>query len=280
MKKLNKLKFLIVGLAVGSVFTCGGCSEQYKMERMVWHADQAARPIFINEGAVPSYEFNRVTDMYRKIIAAKPDSGFALDSKFKIAKLCIAQKDFDLARLEYDQVIESYKDNQELAANALFLKAQSYELENKWPEALKLFDQIIKQYDKTAQALSVPMYIARYYMKNQDTVQAVRAYKSAIDHYQKIADTYPNTKVSLLCENMIVRSYMEMSSWQDALDYIESLDKKYKLGPDTLMVMANIYKDKLNDPVKMQAIYNRILEQFPEHKISSYIKQLMEQEKK
>ncbi|MBU1043068.1 MAG: tetratricopeptide repeat protein [Candidatus Omnitrophica bacterium] len=269
---MKNFKFLILVIGLSTAFMCSGCSEQYKLERMVWHADQAARPIFINQGSVPSYEFNRVVDMYRKIIEVKPGTGFALDAKFKIAKLYMANNEFDQARIEYDQVIEQFKDNQELAANTVFLKAQSYEQEKKWPEALKLFDQIIKQYPKASQALSLPMYIARYYIKNEDTVAAVQAYKTAIDYYQNIADTYPNTKVSILSENMIVQAYMEMSSWQDALDYIKSLDKKYKLGPDTLIFMAQIYKNKLNDPVKTQEIYDRILREFPEHKIAEYVK--------
>ncbi|MBU1087169.1 MAG: tetratricopeptide repeat protein [Candidatus Omnitrophica bacterium] len=279
MKKIRKTRVIGVMFCLCLVLLTSGCSEQYKMERMVWHADQAAKPIFINEGSVPSYEFKRVMDMYRKIIDAKPDSGFALDAKFKIAKLYISNQEFDQARLEYDQVLEKYKDNPELSANTVFLKALSYEQEKEWSEALKMFDLIIKQYPETSQSLSVPMYIANYYMKNEDTVSAVQAYKTAIDYYQEIADRYPNSKAGLLCENMIVRAYMEMSSWNDALNYMQSLDSKYKLGPDTLMVMAQIYKEKLNDPVKMRAIYNRILEEFPDHKVAKYVKQLMEQEK-
>ncbi|MFH1062122.1 MAG: tetratricopeptide repeat protein [Candidatus Omnitrophota bacterium] len=280
MKKINQIRFIIIGLALNSLFVFSGCSEQYKMERMVWHADLAAKPIFVNEGGVPSYEFNRVLNLYKKIIDAKPGSGFALDAKFKIAKLYIANKEFDKARLEYDQIIADHKENKELAAGTLFLKGQSYEQENQWPQALNIFEQITEQYDKTSQSLSVPMYIARYYMKNADTVAAVQAYKAAIAYFQKTADAYPSTKVSLLCENLIVRAYMEMSSWQDALTYIDVLDKKYKLGPDTLMVMAQIYKEKLNDPVKTQEIYDRILKEFPDSKAAKSIKQQMEQEKK
>jgi tetratricopeptide (TPR) repeat protein len=272
MRKINGIRFLIIGVALNSLFVFSGCSEQYKMERMVWHADQEAKPILINEGGVPSYEFNRVLELYKKIIDAKPGSGFAVDAQFKIAKLYIANNSFDLARQEYDSIINNYKENQELAATALFLKAQSYEQEKKWPEALKLFEQILNQYAKTGKALEVPMYVARYYMKNQDTVAAVKAYQSAIAYYQKMADTYPNSKASLLCENLIVRAYLEMSAWQDALNYIDSLDKKYKLGPDTLMVMAQLYKEKLNDPVKAQVIYDRILKDFPDSKMAKSIK--------
>jgi tetratricopeptide (TPR) repeat protein len=280
MKKIYRFRSLIIGLALSSVFIFSGCSEQYKMERMVWHADQEAKPILINEGGVPSYEFNRVLGLYRKIIDAKPGSGFALDAQFKIAKLYVADNSFDQAHLEYDAIIDNYKDNKELVANALFLKAQSYEVEKKWPEALKLFEQIKEKYPKTAKALSVPMYIARYYMENEDTVAAVKAYQSGITYYQKIVDTYPNTKASFLCENLIIRAYLEMSCWQDALNYIDSLDKKYKLGPDTLMIMAQIYKEKLNDPIKAQAVYDRILKDFPDNKIAKSIKQLMKLEKK
>jgi tetratricopeptide (TPR) repeat protein len=279
MKKINKFKFLSIALALIGLFSCSGCSEQYKMERMVWHADRAAKPIFINEGAVPTYEFNRVLDKYKKIINAKPGSNFALDAQFKIAKLYIANNSFDLARLEYDAIIATHKENKELSANTLFLKGQSYEVENKWPEALKIYNQVIEQYDKTSQSLSVPLYIARYYMKNQDSVAAIKAYQTAITYFQKIADAYPNTKASLLCENLIVRAYMEMNSWDDALAYIENLDKKYKLGPDTLMVMAQIYKEKLNDPVKTQAVYDRILQEFPEHKVAEYVRKQMESKK-
>ena len=280
MKKIRKIRVIGMMFCLGLLILTSGCSEQYKMERLVWHADQDAKSIFINEGAVPSYEFNRVLEMYKKIIKVKPDSKYALDAKFKITKLYLSEKNYDQARFEYDAIMNEYKDNAELVSGTLFLKGQSYEQEKKWPEALKLFNQIIAQYDKTSQALSVPMYIARYYMAEEDTVEAVKAYKTAIDYYQNIADKYPHSKASLLCENLIVRVYMEMSSWDDALEYIQKLDSKYKLGPETLMFMAQIYKEKVKDMAKARAVYQRILDEYPEHKVADYVRQLMEQEKK
>jgi tetratricopeptide (TPR) repeat protein len=245
---------------------------------MMFQADKAAKPILANEGGVPSFELNRVVGMYEAIIGSKPGSGYSVNARFKIAGLYAADKSFDLSREQYDYIIKTYANNAELVASALFEKGRTYEIENNWTEALRQFNIIIKDYEQTSLALKVPLYIARYYMQKEDTVKAVKSYQAAIDYFQKISEKYPNTKGSLLCENLVVKAYVEMGAWQEALNYLYSLEKKYKLGPETLLVMARIYKEKLDDQTKKQEIYDQILKEFPDSQAAGVIKKEIEME--
>lgn len=253
-----------------------GCSEQYIVERMLWQADKAARPVLINEGSVSQYEFKKAVSLYEKIVARDPNSDYALDAQFKIARLYQTKKMFDKARQVYDKILQSHQGRQEVGALALFSKGQTFEFEGNWPEALIIFNEILIDFKRTKQSLSVPLYIARYYVRNKDQLAASAAYKAAVRFYQDISKEYPNTKAALMAENLIVKIYVEQNNWAGAVKYIHSMENKYKLGPETLMELAGIYKDKLNDKKKAYQIYNRILDDFPDYEGRQYVKEQME----
>jgi len=239
-----------------------GCSEQYTMERMVWNAERIAEPVFANEGMVSTFEFNNAVSKFEKIIKRSPDSQYAKNAQLRIADLYVIRKSFEKAREVYDDIISSNKKDPELVALCIFKKGQTYELDNNWAQALKTFNIILSKYDKTSQSLFVPLYIARYYVKKGEKKSAHQAYKAAVSFYQNIADEYKNTKAALLAENLIVRTYMEQEDWNAAVAYINKLNKIYRLGPDTLMLLARIYQNKLGNISLAKATYERILKDF------------------
>lgn len=254
-----------------------GCSEQYMIERMLWQAQKAAQPIILNEGDASPYEFERAISLYNKVIEKSTASNYALTAYFKIADLYILKKSFDKARDIYDNIEKSHQGRQELCALALFSKAQTYEKENNWTEALKTFNQILAKYSKTRESLNVPIYIAHYYLKAEDRVSAQEAYEKAREYYERKISEYPNTQFSLLSENYILRTYLEQENWNKAVEYINILDKKYKLGSDTLLVLAGIYKNKLNDKEKAKETYKRFLTDFPQNRLETLVKKEIEQ---
>ncbi|MCG2711916.1 MAG: tetratricopeptide repeat protein [Candidatus Omnitrophica bacterium] len=258
----NVLKMITVFSIVLLVLVVPGCSEQYKMERMVWDAERAAEPIVTNQGMASTFEFDNAVSKFEKIIEKSPDSQYAINARLRIADLYTVRKLFDKARAVYDMLISSNGKKPELAALCVFKKGQAYELEGNWAQALKTFNEILADYNKTSQSLSVPLYIARYYVKNDEKRSSQQAYAAAINFYQKIADEYKNTKAALLAENLVVRTYMEQEDWNSAITFINKLDKKYKLGPDTLMVLAKIYQNKLDNAELAKATYERILKDF------------------
>ncbi|MFH1459045.1 MAG: tetratricopeptide repeat protein [Candidatus Omnitrophota bacterium] len=275
MKNLIRRCALSVVLALSLGVLNSGCIQQYTVERMLWQANKAAEPIFINQGSVPSYEFNRVIALFDKVIEKVPGSSYALKSKLRKASLFISQNSYEKAFKIYDDVVTEYKEQKEICARVIFLKGQACEKQGLWDKALEFFNQILLEYEKTQKSLAVPLYIARYYSENGQDSQAQQAYLGAVMYFQSIADKYPNTKGAVLCENLIVRTYLEMGTWGKAAEYIEQLDGKYKLGPDTLLVLARIYDNKVKDPVRAKQIYQRILENYPKHKIIEAVKKDM-----
>lgn len=273
----NALKITTVFAIVVMLGAVSGCSEQYTMERMVWNAERKAEPIFTNQGMVSTYEFNAAVAKFEKIIEKSPHSQYAINAQLRIADLYSVQKSYNQARAVYDKIISSSRKKPELAALCVFKKGQTFELEGNWNQALKTFDIILDNYDKTSYSLSVPLYIARYYVKNDEAAAARQAYASAISFYKGIANEYKNTKAALLAENLIVRTYMEQEDWNAAVAFIIRLDNKYKLGPDTLMVLAKIYQNKLSNIKLARSTYERILKDFPtKEKIVEVVKKEME----
>jgi len=255
----RKTKVTAAVLSLFIAFSVSGCSEQYKIERMVWNAEKTAEPIFVNQAMVSAFEFRRAISKFQRIVEISPGTEYGINAQLRIGELYTIRELYDDARAMYDEIISSYKDKPELVALAVFKKGQAYEKEGNWPKAVEAFDLIMKDFEKTSQSLSTPLYIARYYAQKGEKKEAQQAYSKAADYYQSLADKYKNTRAALLAENLIVRTYMEEEDWSSAVGYINRLDKKYKLGPDTLLVLAKIYQNKLNNISMAKSIYERIL---------------------
>jgi len=267
-KEFNIFCFIFLLLSMGII----GCSEQYKIERMIWRADRAADPIIFNEGQVTDFEFDKAISMYKGILHKTSDSAYALNVKLKMAKLYTLKKSNSLARQIYDDVLKTHAQRPEVGALVLFNKAQSFEIEDDWPQALKILNEILIKYPKTQRGLTIPLYIARYYKKMDDKPAADLAYNQAREYYQNLINQYPQTTAAILSENLIINTYLEQNDWQQAVMYLENLDKKYKLGPDTLLVLARVYQYKLYDQAKAVQIYQRFLRDYPKHKMENVVK--------
>ena len=72
---------------------------------------------------------------------------------------------------------------------------------------------------------------------------------------------------------MVIRTYIEMEEWQSAVMFIEQLETKYRLGPDTLFILGKIYDDRLKDTVKARATYERIIATWPDSRVAASAKQ-------
>ncbi|MBI4846018.1 MAG: tetratricopeptide repeat protein [Candidatus Omnitrophica bacterium] len=261
------------------VIFIAGCSSEYQMERLVWQANKAAEIVFMTDGAVSPYEFDKAILFQEKIIKNAPESEYGLNARFAIAKLYVVKKSFDKAREVYDKILESFPEKHDICALALFSKGQVFELEGNWTQALIIFNEIISNYSKTRQGVIVPLYIARYYVKNKDQQAAAAAYNSARSYYKSVAKEYQRAKAGLLAENLIIRTFIEEGNWKSAVDYIEELDTKYKLGVDTLVILAQIYKNKLNDMEKALKILDRISKEFPDFKKIEQLKKEISSDK-
>lgn len=252
----------------------GGCSERYAMERLFWQAERAAQTVIQHAGGVSSYEFDRAVALFENVIKqAGVDSDFAFNAQLRIAQLYRERKEFDKARTIQDAAINSRPGRQELIAKALFQKGQTYETEGDWPAALAVFKQILDSCSDTQEAVSVPLYIARYYAQRGDSAAAEQAYRASVQYFQQMAAKHPNSKTSLLAENMVIRTYIEMEDWPVAVQYIEQLDTKYRLGPDTLFLLGQIYENRLKDTAKAQVAYERIIATWPDSRVAELAKQ-------
>ena len=255
----------------------GGCSERYKIERMIWKAEKAAEPIFAQAGNVSDFEFDQAIGLYNNIINNTPaDSKYVYTSRMRLGNLYTLKKSFDKAREIYDIIIFAHQGRPELVAPALFRKGQTYQAEGNWPGALTIFQDIIEQYPRTQEAVSIPLYIARYYVTEGDENSARQAYAKAIDHFKEMAIQYPGTKAAAMADNLAVRTYLEMQDWNGAVSFINELDNKYKLGPDTLFVLAGLYAQRLQEPEKARQLYERIIADFPDQKVTEAAKQQLD----
>ncbi len=262
----NILRPLIQGICIISLLlSVYGCGEQYQRERLVWMAERSAEPVFLNDGKVSRFDFEKAVKMFEGVIAAMPETPAALNARFRIGQLFIARGESEKARDVYARIEADAAENKEVAATAAFASARTFEASGDWIEAEKRLRGIMETYPQTRQALRIPIYIARYYRKNNMPEKAELAYGQAVMKYQQLADTYPNTKGALFCENLVVRVLLEQEKWSQAVEFIQGLGEKYRLGPDTLLILGNIYSNKLQDQQAARKVFERVLTEYPEH---------------
>lgn len=267
----KQIRIIVILIFLSGVLC--GCSEQYKIERMVWQADKGSRSIFLNEGEVSTYEFNSALAEFEEIIKKAPDSQHALNASFKIAQLYAIKKEFDNSRIAYDKIIATHQGRTEIQALAMFEKGQTYEKAEDWSNALIIFKKIMDDYYLTKQGIAVPLYVVRYYVQKSEPEAAYLAYEAARVHYKGIIEKHPKTKAVLLCENLIVRTLMEQKNWLGAAEYLRHLDQQYSLGVDTLLILAKLYENKLDLTEEAIKVYERIVRDFSDHKAVESIKE-------
>ncbi|RKY35684.1 MAG: hypothetical protein DRP78_05265 [Candidatus Omnitrophota bacterium] len=277
----NKVKFIssffnLLIISISLIFACG-CSQQYKLERLVYQADRYSETIFINQGSASSYEFEHARQLYEHIVQKVPQTKYAINAQFKIAQLYLFEKLFSEACDMYEEIAANAEYDNDQKAAALFLQAKAYEKSGDWHKALEIFEKVRITYPKTLQSLNIPLYIARYYIKESKNESAAKAYAEAITYYQNIADQYKGTKICAMCEHLIVEAYLEQKDWQGVIAYVNQLDLKYGLAPDSLLLLAAVYVEELHNKEKGLEIYKRILEDFPEHKLIEIVKQKIQE---
>ena len=276
---MNKLSVIIL-LGIGLLLS--GCGQdQYSIERKYYQAKKQADIIFNNPHATPPNELQKAVDTFNKLILEHPKSNLAVEARFKIADLYIATEEYDKARSQLDKIIKIYAKFQPICAQAVFLKGNSYEAQNRWEAALDQYKKVIDNYPLTLKGVETPIYIAQHYKVKFQPDNMVEAYKQAIAHYDGLAGKYPLTPFALRLHILSAECYAELKDWKNVINTFDAILEIYKgkVKMDGILLnLAMVYDHGLKDKAKAKEILEKIIRDYPESRLLPIAKSLLKKD--
>lgn len=114
----------------------------------------------------------------------------------------------------------------------LYAEAQDYEKDEKFKEAIKTFEQIVKEYPASNTSDSILFKIGQIYANN------LTDFESAIAAHERLIEKYPDSKLSA----------------------------------HSLFMIGFHFNNNVSDTVSARTYYEKFLEKYPNHELASSVK--------
>ena len=275
----KKISFLLVLVLL--IATLSGCgNDQYAMERKFWYTQKQANNIFKNPHAAPPQELARVVSVLREFIEQNPDSELSIQQEFTIGRLYAMKENYDLARGQFDKIIEKYSDNAAVCSEAVFLIGNTYLIEEKEDLAFQQYKRIMQEYPLTKKCLEIPIIIAKQHEVKHNPEKMVDAYKSAIVYYDSMALKYQDSVYGFLTGILKGQCYVALKDWQSAIGVFNVVVLNYrgKVAVDQpLFNIALIYKEQLKDANRTRLALERLIKEHPKSRFIKIATEMLEE---
>ncbi len=283
MKK-TLIAYVAVLAGVFIIFSLLDSQSDYVIEQKVWKVHQQYFDIIKDPNVIPEQTFHDVIAGYQKIIDKYSQSHLTEGLRFLVGRVYFLRKDYETARKKFYEIIEIYPQKKELHAEAMAAVAKTYEVQDNWAQAYKIYDQILKSYPLTQAALGIPIYIANYHKSLNDYQKTVDAYETAIVYYRKIASENPGSLVGYNALRYLSNCYLDQKHWIEAINTLGEILQKYAQAEymtvqtvDMIIKTINIVSTyQLKDYDAAVHIYRGIIDQNPGHPFNAHFQKMID----
>ncbi|OGX38587.1 MAG: hypothetical protein A3C36_05785 [Omnitrophica WOR_2 bacterium RIFCSPHIGHO2_02_FULL_52_10] len=278
MKKYLLIYSLIL-VAVYVLLSALGRDSNYIIERKIWKIYQEQKDIARDPAVIPDNVFERVIHEYKQIIEKYSYSSHAPDLYIRLGEVHALRRDFAAARELFQSLAGLYPEKKDLLAEAMFKVGETYEAENNWPEAERVYQQVIREYPLTDVGLKTSIYIANYYRGQNDFQGTMTAYEAAMSRYKDIAVQFQDTQVGLSALRHLATCYLDQKRWEEAIAVLGQVIERYAGSSglnikDTDMVIKTINivsAYQIKDYDVAIGLYQDILKRNPGHPLRKYL---------
>lgn len=256
-----------------------GCSVNYNGERLFWKAQQLSGKIVADVAAATPEQFTEAALAYERVIAKAPGTMWAGRAQLSIGSLFAMQKQYDKAREAYRLVLQNYNQYKEYGLASRLAIARSYEVEEKWDEAIAVYQEISEYYSWSAMGLEAPLYVARIHELRKQADEAKRAYGRAMRMYTRMLPDAPTPEMATQLKGYLALAHQRLGQWDEAIGLLQELAAMEKgvNRPLVLITLASIYQTKKSDREHAGELYTKLLEEFPEHPFGKVARAQLEQ---
>ena len=283
---MKKVVLIYIGILAGVfvLFSLLDRDSDYAIEQTAWKVQREYIDILKDPKAVPEQTFNKVIRDYQKIIERYPDSKLTPVIRMLVGNLYHVKKDYETSREKFNEIIKLYPQNRELQAQALSAIGKTYETQDNWPGAGKVYDRIVADYALTRTGLGVPIYIANHYKTQNDYQKTMDAYDRAITHYNTLAAQNPDSPAEYNSLRYLSNCYLDQKRWREAVEVLGKITDKYgrpeRMNIRTLDIIlktintVSVYQ--LKDYELPLQIYRGIITKDPDHPWKDYFQKMVD----
>lgn len=283
---MKKVVLIYIGILAGVfiLFSLLGRNSDYAIEQMAWKVQREYIDILKDPKVVPEQTFDEVIKGYQKIIKRHPDSKLTPGIRMLVGNVYYVKKDYETSREKFNEIIKLYPQNKELQAQALSAIGRTYEAQDNWPGARKIYDRIVADYALTRTGLGVPIYIANHYKAQNDYQKTMDAYDRAITHYNTLAAQNPDSPAEYNALRYLSNCYLDQKRWGEAVNVLGKITDKYghpeHMNIRTLDIIlktintVSVYQLQ-NYELPLQ-IYRDIVTKNPDHPWKGYFQKMID----
>jgi tetratricopeptide (TPR) repeat protein len=244
-----------------------GCSASYNGERLLWKAQQLSTPIAKDPGRATPEQFAKAIEAFGQVIQKAPGTVWAARAQMATGSLYSLQKQFGRAREAYALVLQNYNNQKDVVLNARVATAKTYEQEQNWDEAVKVYNEIADYHPWSKLGLEAPIYVGVVYEKQGKPDEATKAFERAVRLYTKLVLDAPQPELAAQVKGYLTIAYNRLGQWDEAIKTLEGLASVSNgvNRPLVLLSLGSIYQSKLGNTEKAQEAYTKLIEEFPEH---------------
>lgn len=204
-----------------------GCGSQYQAEKLYWRATQVAKKLPDNPKLITTGHYQRLINAYQKVVERYPLEPQAAQAQFIIAQIYILENKVSEAEKELLKITQNFSRNSEVASKALFLIGNLYEEQNNWDRATLEYEKITDLYPLSSLGLKIPIYIAEHYQRRKEIAEADHAYSKAVKGYRRIIDDYSGTSIAPLIKSYLASTYVSQGDLEKAIDIWQTILSEY-----------------------------------------------------
>jgi tetratricopeptide (TPR) repeat protein len=171
-----------------------------------------------------------------EFVKANSASAFndAAEFEFERGKYQVRKEDFVKAKGRFDNVVLSYR-NARIVPEALFWIARVYELDQKMPQAVQVYDSLLRNFPNDGIIPRARLSLGNAYYNLEQWDNASKQYRLILDNEQRSPDLVP------LAMSNLIMTYKEMELFDGALELtrkyidrfpndVDLIDKKIDMG--------------------------------------------------
>jgi len=257
-----------------------GCSANYSGERLFWKAEQLDAPILKDVRNATPEQYAKAIQAFQLIVQKTPGTIWAPRAHLAIGSLYAVRKQYAKAREAYGLVVQNYNQQRDLSLKARLAIAKTYELEENWADAIKIYGDITDFYTWSVPGIEAPLYVARLHDQHQEPEAATAAYEHAAKLYNKLLLNAPTPALALQVKGYLVMADQRLGRWDEAAKTLEEMLEASAGGgtnrPIALITLGALYEKKLNNPKKARATYATFITEFPDHQLAKSVKAELE----
>ncbi len=282
---MKRLLLIFTGILIGLFIFLSFLDRngEYNAEQLIWKANQKFYELSKDPNSVPDKTFIQLDKRYQVMVDRFPNSPLAKKAQISIGRMYLVKKDYQTARDKVQRIFKKYPKDSDICAEATSIIGKSYELAGDWPNAFKVYNDIMRKYPITEIGMNVPLYIANYYRAKKSTTNAQQAYNTAIAYYKDLALNHPNSVVEFKSLRLLAHCYFFQRMWREGVTVLGNILVKYPTGEflslhqiDLLLRAINaISITQIKDYDLPIQIYQNFITEHPKHSLNKLLKEMI-----